>query len=346
MSDALIRSRDGIVGQWRPPAAIPDQLGLEDRDNLERWSPWVRASVIDAEMVSRLGFTLEDPTINPRHMAVWHLEVPAPAGGNAPVPVYKPLILMARPTEAIFEAQLTLVNNYAELRPDRQTEILAQIGGGMAFLSSIAQLHPDRTPRTLELLAAVLRLALFVHLRVKQGLACRRPLEYSPQIQPMIATPAHGALPSGHATESFAAALVLWQLMKASGRPGYDSADWRIQLLRLASRIAINRTVAGVHFPVDSAAGAILGLTLGQYLVNRCSGAAGYRAWRFEGEKYPEERDFIWHDLYDVTNETLTSMPAATGYSVEYGANDQAIDPQHQSYVLTWLWDKAKAEWE
>jgi membrane-associated phospholipid phosphatase len=318
---------------------------LEDSSNLDRWSPWVRAAVIDAEAFSRVGFTLEDATVNPRHMAVWHLEVPAPAGDNAPAPVYKPLILMARPTEDIFQAQLVLVNQYAELRPDRQTEILAQIGGGMAFLSSIAQLHPDRTPHTLELLAAVLRLALFVHLRVKQGLACRRPLEYSPQIQPMIATPAHGSLPSGHATESFAAAVVLWNLMRAAGRPGYDSSDWRTQLLRLAARIAINRTVAGVHFPVDSAAGAVLGLTLGQYFVNRCSGAAGYRAWRFEGENYPDDGDFIWHDLYDVTTEKLTSMPGASGYSVEYEANDQAINPQHKSYVLAWLWDKAKAEW-
>jgi membrane-associated phospholipid phosphatase len=345
MSDALIRSRDGIVGQWRAPAAVPGPLVVEDPDNLGRWSPWVRAAIIDVEMVSRIGFTLEDVTMAPRHMAVWHLEVPAPAGGNAPAPVYKPLILMARPTEAIFEAQLTFVNHYAELRPDRHTEILSQIGGGMAFLSSIAQLHPDRTPHTLELLAAVLRLALFVHLRMKHGLACRRPLEYSPQIQPLIVTPAHGALPSGHATEAFAAALVLWQLMKASGRPGYDSTDWRIQLLRLAARVAINRTVAGVHFPVDSAAGAVLGLVLGQYFVNRCSGAAGYTAWRFEGEKYPGDSDFIWHELYDVTTESLTSMPGPTGYSVEYAANDQVIDPQHQSYVLTWLWDKAKAEW-
>nr|WP_246408194.1 phosphatase PAP2 family protein [Microvirga lupini] len=215
----------------------------------------------------------------------------------------------------------------------------------MAFLSSIAQLHPDRTPHTLELLAAVLRLALFVHLRLKQGLACRRPLEYSPQIQPMIATPAHGALPSGHAAEAFAAALVLWNVMRAEARPGYDSADWRTQLLRLASRIAVNRTVAGVHFPVDSAAGAVLGLTLGHYLVKRCSGATGYRAWRFEGPKYPEDADFTWHDLYDVTAENLSSMQGASAYSVEYAANDQVIDPQHKSYVLTWLWDKAKAEW-
>jgi hypothetical protein len=194
-------------------------------------------------------------------------------------------------------------------------------------------------------LAAALRLALFVHLRLKQGLACRRPLEYSPQIQPMVMTPAHGSLPSGHATEAFVAALVLWNVIRASGRLGYNTPDWRTQLLRLAARIAINRTIAGVHFPVDSAAGAVLGLTLGQYFVNRCSGAAGYRAWRFEGTKYPPHGDFIWHDLYDVNTEKLKSMPTATGYSVRYSSNAQTLNPSHQSYVLTWLWNKAKEEW-
>ena len=45
----------------------------------------------------------------------------------------------------------------------------------------------------------------------------------------------------------------------------YADDSWRTQLIRLASRVAVNRTVAGVHFPVDSAAGCFLGLTLGEY---------------------------------------------------------------------------------
>ena len=44
-----------------------------------------------------------------------------------------------------------------------------------------------------------------------------------------------------------------------------------VQLMRLASRVAINRTVAGVHFPADSAAGCFLGLALGQYFWRRCT---------------------------------------------------------------------------
>ena len=81
---------------------------------------------------------------------------------------------------------------------------------------------------------------------------------------------------------------VLWLLLRASGTNPYAAElGWGTQLMRTAARIAINRTVAGVHFPVDSAAGAVLGLTLGHYLVARCQHAASFEAWKFDGTKYP-----------------------------------------------------------
>jgi hypothetical protein len=146
-------------------------------------------------------------------MSIWHLSVTPNAGGVGGAPpfppdaVYCPLARFIRPNEAVFQAQMALVNNYADIRQDRLSEIISELGGGGAFLASVAFIHPDHTKWTLKLLTTVYRLATFVEMRVKHALAGRRAIEYSPQTQPMILTPAHGAIPSGHATESFAMAV-------------------------------------------------------------------------------------------------------------------------------------------
>jgi hypothetical protein len=112
--------------------------------------------------------------------------------------------------------------------------------------------------------------------------------------------------------------------------------------MRQAARIAINRTVAGVHFPADSAAGAVLGLTLGQYLVNRANGtAANYRAAEFDGAAYPGGEDFTWSDIFNVTG-ALPAIDFTTAYVNDMGLPLQAVD---QSAPLAWLWGKAVAEW-
>jgi membrane-associated phospholipid phosphatase len=309
-------------------------------------------------MFSRLGFSGRTSGGNPAQpFAVWHLEVTPGTGSSPPTAAYKRLVDMKRPSEAQFNAQVVLVDRYADLRGDRTAEILSQAGGALDYFASVAYLRPDRTRWTMELLKAALRLANYVEMRFKHALACRRPNELSPQIQPMILTPGHGALPSGHATEAFITALVLWQLLRAAATPTppattpppetvqYADVSWGTQLMRLAARVAINRQVAGVHFPLDSAAGAVLGLTLGQYLVNRCSGAPNYRAFRFDGTQFPagtappNDGDFYWEALYDVTAAAQTT----TAYAIARGT--QTLNPANQSAVLTWLWNKAKAEW-
>jgi membrane-associated phospholipid phosphatase len=295
----------------------------------------VRASIFDAEMFSRLGFSGQGTTADP--MTVRHLEIPT----TGAAPSLLPLVSFIRPTEAKFKAQLAFLNEYADLRPDRAAEILAQVETPVAFLSSIAYLRPDRSRHTVELLAAAFRLARFVEMRVKHALACRRPNEYSPQVQPMILTPSHGSLPSGHATEAFTMALVLWRVMVAGANPAYNDPSYGVQLLRQAARIAINRTVAGVHFPVDSVAGAVLGLTLGQYLVNRASGATNYRAVRFDGGSYPNLEDFNFSTFYDVasTSPAIIFGPYVTDLA------QQTISTVGAQNPLKWLWDEAVLEW-
>jgi len=53
------------------------------------------------------------------------------------------------------------------------------------------------------------------------------------------------------------------------------------QLDRQAARITTNRVIAGMHFPVDSMAGRMLGVALGEYFVGRC-----ITGKRFNGRKF------------------------------------------------------------
>jgi membrane-associated phospholipid phosphatase len=249
---------------------------------------------------------------------------------------------MVRPTEEVFLGQLDLVAGYADLRADRAGEILAQADGPTEFLAAVAYLAPTRTHWTLELLGAVFRLAQFVEFRLKHALACRRPIEYSPQVQPMILTPEHGSLPSGHSTESFAMANILMHLIQHSTSPVYRQDIYAVQLLRQAERVAVNRQVAGVHFPVDSAAGALLGLTLGEYMYRRLTGSADFRGWSFLGDAYPPDADFRWTDLYDVGGPRIAPNEEL-GYAEELPASPYSLG--QGSSILTWLWGKALAEW-
>jgi hypothetical protein len=178
-----------------------------------------------------------------------------------------------RPLHNTFEDQIPLVLSWAELRYERATEILAQIDPQYAFWSSIVYMHPDRTKRTFELINILLQFCVYVEMRFKHALACWRPVEYNAQVQPIITTPGHGSFPSGHSTQAHAVAYVLHKLLDLdTTKTGHRRVIG--QLRRQAARIATNRVVAGVHFPVDSMAGRMLGVALGEYFVGRCTGTA------------------------------------------------------------------------
>jgi membrane-associated phospholipid phosphatase len=326
--DTLITSRDGIVGHWNPPKTTPSPLEVEDKANLQLWGPRERTSLCHFELLSRLCFEKAGEGVK-----VQHIE-----RGNGQ---YWPLVTIVRPTPEIFGRQLDYLDRYADLRADRAAEILAQLGHPTPFLASIAFLDSERTRWTLELLYVAIELAYYVVMRVKHGLACRRPHEYSPQVQPMIPVPLHGTFPSGHATEATMAAFVLWKVISQGKEDTntYADSSWCDQLMAQAARIAINRTVAGLHFPVDSAAGTVLGLTLGDYFVSRCRNGP-YQAWEFDGSQWPD-RDFFRQDFFNTKEGSQE-----TDKELKLAVKSQA-DPVNlgHSDILKWLWDKAVEEW-
>ena len=245
----------------------------------------------------RLHFTFDRPN---ESCKVWHVE---DTGGAAPTLVAD-IVKFTRPTQPISKGKSTSSTTMPICGATAVPKYGARLRGSHALLGEHCASAPDaQSPRgACDSWNSAFRLAVMVEMRVKHALACRRPAEYSPQIQPMLQTPAHGALPSGHCTEAYVVAMVLWSLCESSSashtggvfaQTGSSDPIWREELLlRQASRIAINRTIAGVHFPVDSAAGQVLGLSLAQYFTNLCTTGTTYDYWEFDGTAYPA--DFDW----------------------------------------------------
>lgn len=280
-----------------------------DHSHLIRWEPWVRSYLFAQELNSHLGFHV-------RSVSNGRTDTTLPgsltsAGGAADarlsvsLSVWAPgmsnrhtLVQLIQPDEQVFSEQIKRVLDWADLREERMPEVLAQIGNSFAFWGTLIPVHTDRLRNTRELLQAALQFAMAVEMRFKHELACWRPIDLSPQVQPMVSTPGHGALPSGHCTEAYVIKEVLEALLNMHGKSSAKVDNLRQQFARTAERIATNRVVAGVHFPIDNVAGQLLGVALGRFFVWLCGGApkgqADYlgKTYVFDGSKCPADIEF------------------------------------------------------
>ncbi|WP_210421722.1 phosphatase PAP2 family protein [Tardiphaga sp. OK246] len=306
----------------------------------------MRAAVIDFELLSHLHFTSHSERFSYKHqgknvsrtpseksVTVWQFHVQTTTTDPSPKAKSSRIATLIRPPAETFKGQLDFLDQYSDLREDRVSEIVTQLGPQYAFWSSVVNLHPDRTKKTIELLDAALRFATAVEMRIKHALACWRPYELSSQVQPIILTPGHGTFPSGHSTENHMIARILWELYGREPKLGE-------QLMRQAARIAVNRTVAGVHFPVDTAAGQVLGLSLARYFILRAKGGPRFNAWRFDGGRYGATQDFNFHDFYNPANGQEKLSPLIDPPYVDFLAST----PPVVSPIMKWLWDAALAE--
>jgi len=176
-----------------------------------------------------------------------------------------------------YEKQIDRVQRAAIEREDRLPEILAQRDDFRVFFRVLLGLDGSASPLQAEVLAVAWEWATPLVMALKHELAALRPVQRAPSVMPVIPTPAHGALPSGHATMAALTAEILTQL-----RLGGDHQHRRaLQMDRLARRIAFNRVVAGVHFPLDSAVGYALGLQLAGHFVGWATGKKAYKEFTF-----------------------------------------------------------------
>ena len=230
------------------------------------------------------------------------------AGTSTPAGNWTPLVRMQAPDIAVLQDQLNLVAGYADLRADRAREIVAQMAPQYAFWGSVVPLYPARHARTLEVLNLVLRLAKYAEMNFKNAFGVLRPNELSPQIQPMIQTPVHASFPSGHCTECFAVARVLYELVSETLPAGHGPGE------TAAARAVAAPGGAHCHQP-NRRGRALPGRQPGRTTARpRCgrlhpgsflraaNANANVEAWQFDASsqsQVPAGTDFTGNELYD-----------------------------------------------
>ena len=109
-----------------------------------------------------------------------------------------------------------------------------------------------RRPQLLLLVGAADLAAEFGSLGLRHAIGRPRPPLRFPDPEPLVGVSSTPSFPSGHATTSFACAVLL-----ASAAPRLA-----VPLIGLAAAISLSRVYVGVHYPLDVVGGAALGIVL------------------------------------------------------------------------------------
>jgi len=236
---ALLQNQEGIRGVWLPPAEkLPYPTPPAD---LEYLTGLRRVTILGSLL--RQDFNV------------------APKSGGSGTVRHKggKIVEVSPPLAADLATQVRYVRGYADLRVDRGPEIYTQMTDIFSFFGQATRLNGRDREATLELLSIVQGICISLEMPMKHYCWLPRPVDMDPLTLPVIQTPDHSSFPSGHAVEAFATARILSSLMTLE-RPTPQSPSAWTTPYRIAHRIAANRVIAGVHYPIDSIAGAVMGV--------------------------------------------------------------------------------------
>lgn len=130
---------------------------------------------------------------------------------------------------------------------------LGNAGALWVLLAAVLLFFKSTRRAGIAMILAMLLCYLAGNLAIKPLVARARPYQVDPSISLLIPAPEEFSFPSGHAMNSFSAAAALSGSHKEYG--------WAA--LALAALIAFSRLYLMVHYPLDVAAGALLGILSG-----------------------------------------------------------------------------------
>jgi hypothetical protein len=256
------------------PGALPTKYSAD-------WDPEYRAWEYVHEFITSVPWWLANEPI----VDIWlelslqtHIVVPETP---FPFPFGNPL------DPAELAQQLLGVLHASNERADRAGEIVDQASGpgALHYWTGMLRIDPARERHTYLLLRVARKIGEYVAMGLKDIYRMRRPAQVYPWIMPLIDGPDTPSYPSSHALQAHLISDVLKLALGNHGqiwnpppvppaapgpfpappiwamgvRPGWPPPisvyQTALALDHLAERVAFNREVAGVHYPMDSAAG-------------------------------------------------------------------------------------------
>lgn len=244
------------------PGLLEAGVGAYVRFNSQEFRKLLEPDRFPAESASRSAYDKAQSLVNElRFREYWDAELRAYVYLNEFVvqtPDWLTRLIAAIGKKALHDElqrnkgeQLRRILDEADNREERFAEILDQhtAEGAIKYWLGMLMIDAASAPATYQLIRVARRIGELVAMCLKEHYREARPSQACPAIVPMVDPPLTPAFPSGHALQSRLISLCL----EAAGRPHGESR----LLFELSRRIAQNRVIAGLHYPLDNEAGVV-----------------------------------------------------------------------------------------
>jgi len=245
------------------PVPPPAALVMPQKPYAASWDAELRSSAYLAEFITTPAWA--SPALAPVTSPPWPFALQAPIN-NPPIqffinrittqngfPVPDPNAAKVLDGAELANQAVGVINASLD-RADRVLEICDQATapGALNYWTGLIRINPAQQRAAWLLMLVARKIGEYVGMGLKDYYRMRRPTQVYPYILPVIDPPDTPSYPSAHSLESH---LVSNALKAALTAPAAGASQTAIALDHLADRVARNREIAGVHYPMDSACG-------------------------------------------------------------------------------------------